>query len=417
MRSRARSFFALFGVLMLAATALVALASPAVADTIGPVDASIPDGDPGSLRDVVENEINDGDVVVLEAGATYTLTCDGGGNISTGAEFTLQGNGATILETCDTYVVEINYETTFDDVTITGGYDDDNRSAGAIHVDSDSFTVLNSSIVGNQTCGAGGAIVMDEGDFLRIENSTIAGNTAAENGGAIASYGGSESIVEIVNSTITGNSGGWGGAIDQVSGGDLSLTYVTLAGNTADFEGIPCESDLEAADDPHGAREPVQAQANGSGANIQFDDEESVLTTFGSVIALPVEGPNCSGPILAADALSSTVSHGYNFSDDSSCDLTGTGDRQSAGDPALTALGPNGGPTETRPPTETSPLVDGVPLAQCQADGAAGISWDQRGITRPQRNGCDIGAVELVFTAPTPTPEPLPLVVTPRFTG
>jgi hypothetical protein len=56
-----------------------------------------------------------------------------------------------------------------------------------------------------------------------------------------------------------------------------------------------------------------------------------------------------------------------------------------------------------------------VPLAQCQADGAAGIARDQRGITRPQRNGCDIGAVELV--ALTPTPEPAPAaIVTPRFT-
>jgi hypothetical protein len=47
MRSRVRSFSALFGVLLLAATALVALAPVAVADTIGPVDESNPDGDPG----------------------------------------------------------------------------------------------------------------------------------------------------------------------------------------------------------------------------------------------------------------------------------------------------------------------------------------------------------------------------------
>ena len=44
------------------------------------------------------------------------------------------------------------------------------------------------------------------------------------------------------------------------------------------------------------------------------------------------------------------------------------------------------------------------------------FTTDQRGITRPQRLGCDIGAVELVFTAPTPEPAPAALV-TPRFTG
>ena len=151
------------------------------------------------------------------------------------------------------------------------------------------------------------------------------------------------------------------------------------------------------------SRRACTRQANGSAANIQFDSSDSTLTTFGSVIALPVEGPNCNveaeDVIKSLDALGSTDSGGYNYSDDTSCDLTGTGDRQGAADPQLTALGPNGGPTETRPPTETSPLVDGVPLAACHPDG---IAVDQRGITRPQRDGCDIGAVELVFTAADP---------------
>jgi hypothetical protein len=418
MRSRVRSLCALFGVVAISAVGLVALAPAAVADTIGPVDASIPDGDPGSLRDVLENQVADGDVVVLEAGATYTLTCNGGGNISTSTEYTLQGNGATILQTCDTYIFEINDDATFDGVTITGGYDDDDRSAGAIHVDADAFTLLNSSIVGNQTCGAGGGIVMDGGSFLHIENSTIAGNTAAGEGGAIASYGSSGSIVEIVNSTITGNSGGWGGAIDMAEGGDLSLTYVTLAGNTADFEGIPCEFESGQFNDPHGPRESVHSQANGSAANIQFDGESSTLTTFGTVIALPVDGPNCSieaNIIKSLDALTDTDSLGYNYSDDESCGLDGTGDRQGAADPQLLALGAHGGPTETRPPAEGSPLIDGVALAACHPDG---IAVDQRGVARPQRTACDIGAVELVALTPTPTPEPAPAaIVTPRFTG
>ena len=37
------------------------------------VDPSIPDGDPDSLRDVLENQIVGGETVVLEAGATYVL--------------------------------------------------------------------------------------------------------------------------------------------------------------------------------------------------------------------------------------------------------------------------------------------------------------------------------------------------------
>jgi hypothetical protein len=91
-----------------------------------------------------------------------------------------------------------------------------------------------------------------------------------------------------------------------------------------------------------------------------------------------------------------TVSNGYNFADDATCDLTGTGDRESAGDPMIGALASNGGPTQTRLPADTSPLIDGVPLDQCQADGATGVTTDQRGITRPQAAGCDIGSVEVV---------------------
>jgi hypothetical protein len=424
MRSRFRSFFALFGVLALGAAAMVALAPAAVADTIGPVDSSIPDGDIGSLRDILQGEAEDGDVIVLQAGATYQLTDCEQGDLDTNTDVTVQGNGATIEQTCDELVWDMNGDVVLDSVTITGGFDVQPRPGGAIHLDGQNLTITNSSIVNNQTCGDGGAIyIHSEGaGTLHIENSTIAGNSAAGGGGAIAGSSDGETEVEVVNSTITGNSGGWGGAFDLQNGEDLSLTYVTLAGNTADAAGIECdEISEEAVDDPHGGVEaPVRSLANGSAANIQFDDEGSVLSTFASVIALPVEGPNCSlepeDVIKSLDALENTESHGYNYSDDESCGLAGTGDRQGAADPQLLPLGPNGGPTETRPPAETSPLVDGVPLAQCQADGAAGIATDQRGITRPQRNGCDIGAVELV--ALTPTPEPAPAaIVTPRFTG
>jgi hypothetical protein len=419
MRSRLRSFIALFGVVALGAVGMIALAPVAGADTVGPVDASIPDGDPGSLRDVLINA--EDDTVELQPGALYQLTDCELGRLNAGDNVIVHGNGAVIEQTCDTIVMGQSGPLTLDNVTLTGGFDIGSERGGAIHMDGDSLTILNSSIVGNQSCGSGGGIfVHTEGTgLLRIENSTIAGNSASD-GGAIAASASNDTRIEIVNSTITGNSAGWGGAFDFQNGEELSLTYVTLAGNTTDAPFIECELESGSVDPNGEPQTPVRAQANGSAANIQFDDEDSTLTTFASVIALPVDGPNCSvdfDVIKSLDALENTVSHGYNFSDDSSCGLGGTGDRQSAGSPDLNPLGPNGGPTETRPPAETSPLVDGVPLAQCQADGAAGITWDQRGITRPQRNGCDIGAVELVFTTPTPPAEPLPLVVTPRFTG
>jgi hypothetical protein len=73
-------------------------------------------------------------------------------------------------------------------------------------------------------------------------------------------------------------------------------------------------------------------------------------------------------------------------------------------------------------PAATSPLLDAVPVAGCQADGAEGITTDQRGITRPQGAGCDVGAVEVVVTAPEPPappapPAPAPVAAVARFTG
>jgi len=41
------------------------------------------------------------------------------------------------------------------------------------------------------------------------------------------------------------------------------------------------------------------------------------------------------------------------------------------------------------------------------------VSTDQRGITRPQGSGCDIGAVEVEVVAPAP----IVITVTPTFTG
>jgi hypothetical protein len=98
----------------------------------------------------------------------------------------------------------------------------------------------------------------------------------------------------------------------------------------------------------------------------------------------------------------------HNFSDDATCGFTSSTDRQDAGDPLLGPLGDNGGPTPTLLPLTGSPLINAIPLADCQADGAAGITTDQRGLPRPAETGCEIGSVEL---------QPPPIVLEPTFTG
>ena len=125
---------------------------------------------------------------------------------------------------------------------------------------------------------------------------------------------------------------------------------------------------------------------------------------FASVLADPLGGGTNCGPA------SDDVSAGYNVADDDSCSLGGTGDQEGVADVGLGALGDNGGPTPTMLPQAGSVLLDVIPPADCRTTDAE-LGTDQRGITRPQGTGCDIGAVEVVVEAA------LPLVVTPRFTG
>lgn len=108
------------------------------------------------------------------------------------------------------------------------------------------------------------------------------------------------------------------------------------------------------------------------------------------------------------------TSHGFNLEDDAaaSCGFsTAAGDLTPGTSAGLGSLAANGGPTNTLLPQSGSALVDAIPAGSCQADGASGITSDQRGLPRPSGAGCDIGAVEVQATSPaSPT-------LTVAFTG
>ena len=108
---------------------------------------------------------------------------------------------------------------------------------------------------------------------------------------------------------------------------------------------------------------------------------------------------DCSDPVL---------SEGHNIEGATSCGFDGEGDKQNT-DPRLAALAANGGATQTRAIGKDSPAFDAAESEFCTAA-------DQRGVTRPQFAGCDIGAFEL---APPPPTQPgsadqLPAAAAPR---
>ena len=232
-------------------------------------------------------------------------------------------------------------------------------------------TVTGSTVSGNRALGGDSAGVWSFTGDVSVSNSTVSGNTTAATGAGVIAHDGD---VTVVNSTVTLNVAAvcCGGIASQI--GSVTLVYVTVVNNSA--------------------------SAGASNVTAGTD-----LISFGTVVALPNNG------LVNCVVEGTTVSNGYNFDDGASCGFGGTSDRPNGGNPQLGALAANGGPTLTLLPLTGSPLINAIPAAACQADGAAGITADQRGTVRPQGSGCDIGAVEVVFVAPAA------IVITPRFTG
>jgi len=326
----------------------------------------------------------------------------------------LDGQGHTIRQTCrGERVLSVNTDSdvTIKNVTITGGDATTDDGGGYQHAGTGNLSIVDSTIAGNTGCSEGGGVEVEEADAVQIIRSTLTGNRSFEESAVDLDEGGS---LLVENSTVTGNIADAHGAVygedDPQNDGVLQLVYSDVVGNVAGPSGCVLP-DAASAAEPEGADEPVAPQQIGEPANIGKNDTFH-LQSFGSVVALPEGGPNCASN---GEPFTDTVSDGYNYSDDDTCGFTDPTDQQNAPDPQLGALADNGGPTQTLLPAATSPLLDAIPLASCQADGAAQVTTDQRGITRPQGTGCEIGSVEIEVVVP-PTPAPI-TVVTPTFTG
>ena len=416
--SGARLLTVLVAAVLATGGALVVSSVPAGAGTCGPVDPSIPDGDPGSLRNLLENTNATGcTTVTLEPGATYVLDDS---DIDIWADMVIEGNGATIRQTePGSRVLDTDFSLTLRQVTITGGRSDDD--AGGVRSDNsdETLTVENSTFVDNGTEGDGGAFEA-EGNAVVIA-STFTNNCAESTGGAVDFSGDTNTVV---NSTFTGNTSDHDGAID-LDGDELTTVYSTIVANVVVEDadcGVTATSDevdeVDGVDADSSDDVDVAAAGEPASISITATNDEALLRSFGTVIALPQGGPNCADDTVEKGPLPNTESAGYNFSDDASCGFEDPTDQQDAGDPALGALGPNGGPTETMVPDATSPLLNAIPIDACgDGDAFAGfeVTTDQRGVARPQETGCEIGSVEV--EPPPPAPEPAAIVLEPTFTG
>ncbi|MHC4879404.1 MAG: beta strand repeat-containing protein, partial [Planctomycetota bacterium] len=270
---------------------------------------------------------------------------------------------------------------------------------GGIAAEAGSLTVAAATVTGNQAVSSGGGIVIqgsgvsDAGisftevtnntaasgagidvdleiqeSQLTISRSTIANNTATTDGAGLRLSTGS---VDVDNSTIASNvaTGGVGGGVLN-AGGNLSLTNVTVAANSA-----------------------LEAGGVGSyGASRTSLANTIVATNIGTV----------NDPDVQSDAQFETLGFnligigGFGFADEINGDQTGTSGNPL--DPKLNALAFNGGQTRTMSLQAGSPALDA-------GNDQLATETDQRGATRqldsqnPGNAGViDVGAFEAGFT-------------------
>jgi hypothetical protein len=245
----------------------------------------------------------------------------------------------------------------------TGGAGGAVSSSGALVV-VDSVFSNNGTGAGGGNFGPGG----NGGDGGAIQASgpvTISGSTFTQNvtggaGGTGGSPGSGGSLwlngnapKKIMNSTFTDSSGAYGGAIGSFNGA-LSLTNVTVAGNTATIRGGGVLVDSPAPADVKGS-----IFSGNAGPDAQCGAGGAAISDGGHNVAFPAP--------TGCPATFATV------------------------DPKLGPLQANGGPTATMLPAAGSPALDAIPAAAC------GVTTDQRGLPRPSPPGgsCDIGAVEI----------------------
>jgi uncharacterized repeat protein (TIGR01451 family) len=228
-------------------------------------------------------------------------------------------------------------------VTATNCHFDNNSSGDGVD-GSVTLTATGSTFSGNGNDGIDGSVNLtvtncsinnNRADGVdRVRTSTAITGCSLSGNANDAVDGGSGLMV--INSTFSGN------GRDAFDGGNGTITFSTIADN-------------------------VGAGFNGSKVSV------------GDTI-LSHNGTNCLGPI---------TSLGNNISSDNSsaASFNGPGDLLST-DAKIGPLANNGGPTETRALLPGSPAIDA-------ASSVGAPATDQRGVSRPQGAGFDIGAFEL----------------------
>ncbi|HSM72203.1 MAG TPA: choice-of-anchor Q domain-containing protein, partial [Anaerolineales bacterium] len=280
-----------------------------------------------------------------------------------------------------------------------------NNDGGGMYNDGGSPTVANVTFSGNFAL-FGGGMLNHNGSSPTVTNVIFSDNTAIYGGGGLFNAG--SSVPTLSNVTFINNSADAGGGMANdgsspivtnvtfsdntvtTSGGGMYnynsspiVTNVTFSSNTATYDGGGMVNDGSSPVLMNVTFSGNSAAISGGGM-INFSVSSPVLTNV--IIANSANGGDCVN--YGADVLDASSSNNLVEDGTNACGLTnGVNGNVVGSDPMLGALTNNGGSTLT------FALLPGSPAIDVGDDGVCPAT-DQRGVTRPQGDSCDIGAYE-----------------------
>jgi predicted outer membrane repeat protein len=229
----------------------------------------------------------------------------------------------------------------------------------------------------NNSAGWGGGMYNGNSN-ITIRNANFIGNSATGNGGGICNVSdsfSSDSSPIITNTTFSENSAYSGGGIYNSNIGSPTIINVTFSDNSASYGGGMFNYHSNTS-----INNTTFSNNWGSTGGAMYNDDQSQPFINNSIFwgnsawqEAEIYNFN-SSPTLS----NSVVENGYD------------GTNIITSDPLLGPLGNYGGFTQTIPIFPGSSATDNADPVTCP-------STDQRGISRPQGTGCDIGAYEARF--------------------
>lgn len=391
---RGARFVGITGIVGMLVTGLAVVTGGGAADasTVGCTGGV---GDTAGLVSAVAaaNGMSGGGTVVLTGGCTYTFAqandaTDGGNALpAITGNVTITGNGSTITRSAASgtplfRLLDVSTPSAkliLNNLTLTNGNTTDNVGGGAIF--NRGTTTLNLVVVSGNTALGGGGLDSNQG-AVNVSQSTFANNTATQAlGGGLAAEG--NTVLTVSQSTFLGNSAGAAGGGAILNDTTLTITNSTFSANSGGTSG-------GGAIENFGSGTVNQSTFSGNQSPFGGGVHDYLhALTLKQTVVVNSTGGNCGGSPGVVDG-------GYNLEDGTTCGFSAANHSLSNTNAQLGPLANNGGPTLTFAITSSSPAFNAIPTG---TPGCGGT--DQRGVTRPQGTGCDIGSYELIVQIPT----------------